>query len=1264
MGFGGSQSIHTEEPRVLSLRVNQSAYGGAKSRVWGKCRIPGNLLDYMDFTAVPHTTTTSSGGGKGGGGVESSNTSYTYTAGVVIGLCVGEIAGIGKIWREKEITTLAALGLTLKSGALQQAVWSHLAAHYPDKAVSYSGIALVANATFDLGSSPNQPNLSFEVFGERVIAGGDDAAPADVIYDIVADPLEGIGLADTVLANLDDYALWCSAMNLTVAVAATSQTPARDLIAQILKATMAEPIWSAGQIKIVPYGDEAIGGWSPNVTPIYDLTESDLLEPPRHKRTQPADSINRVTLNYVARAKDYNTVTITRDDLAAVTQYGPRPESLDLPCIARDEMASAVCEFWRDRGLSIRNQWEVIVDERYCLVEAMDLLTLTFGPQYLDHVPVRVVEVTDDGDGRITLLVEEWPFGLLKPTAIPSQPISGYVPEHAVAPGATNTPVIFEAPNLLTAPNLELWIGASGGEHWGGANVWVSDDGSSYQQVGTITNPARHGVLAYALAAGDDPDTAHTLYLDMSASHGLLQSGTQADADNGNTESWLDGEIVSYQTATLTAADRYSLTYLRRGRQGTVSAGHSAGAPFVRLDESLFKYRVPRERIGSGIWIKLQAYNKYGRSPEPLDMVAAHAYTLSGNKPLALTSLSATGGMFEIGLTWTLQPTARGVEYVEIFGATSNDRANAYSLTSQRHGVLGWKHPGLQPAQTWYYWGRVVDTSGNVSDWYPASATGGIAAAPSADPSALLTQLQKSVGLPQLAAELAAPIVSMPGAIHSQALASIQSALDDYNLTSRMQWQETVTNATVTVDPVSGAIQLLATASVTTDVEARLTAVEVVANADHGTLTSTVASLNTVQGDLTTAQSQITQLQNEVQLGASEVYVDNAINSVAGALTTTAANSLSALAAAEIQSALDLFDQSAQSRQNATSVALANETLQAHADAISAEATARSALVAVLANNIAAVVTETLTRASADASLASSITTLLARLNTGDFASVKTQASATADALGGVEAKWGVQVQTMADGKRALAGIQLLAGTDGESTFAILADKLLIYKPDGTGVPKQIVTLGTVNGTTALGLSGNLIVDGSIVARSLAAKTITAASGVIDDAAIQTAHIGTAVVSDLHIIDGAVTLSAFASDNGYNRFWTAGSFSSATYDDEFSSVSFSTKVGDDITVEAYCYFSTVNASAALDSIYITPHLQVDGADVCIGKRALWRVYDGSNHVAILLKAKISGTGSTRTAKLKVLYDHGNFYNDALGKYRISQCVLSAFIRRR
>ena len=60
--FGGGGTVSTADTRIGSLAISQSTYGIAIPVVFGTARIAGNMIDYIDFTAIPHTTTTHSGG--------------------------------------------------------------------------------------------------------------------------------------------------------------------------------------------------------------------------------------------------------------------------------------------------------------------------------------------------------------------------------------------------------------------------------------------------------------------------------------------------------------------------------------------------------------------------------------------------------------------------------------------------------------------------------------------------------------------------------------------------------------------------------------------------------------------------------------------------------------------------------------------------------------------------------------------------------------------------------------------------------------------------------------------------------------------------------------------------------------------------------------------------------------------------------------------------------------------------------------------------
>src|SRR5947209_13769580 len=144
----------------------------------------------------------------------------------------------------------------------------------------------------------------------------------------------------------------------------------------------------------------------------------------------------------------------------------------------------------------------------------------------------------------------------------------------------------------------------------------------------------RPGVLSAPLPGHADPDAADTLAVDLTQSQGQLLSGTIADADDFVTLCYCDGELLSYQTATLTAAYEYDLTYLRRGVYGTPIGAHSGGSSFARFgpnDPSLFRYRYPASFIGNTVSVKLPAFNIFGQSLQGLAGLTPTSYTLTGN---------------------------------------------------------------------------------------------------------------------------------------------------------------------------------------------------------------------------------------------------------------------------------------------------------------------------------------------------------------------------------------------------------------------------------------------------------------------------------------------------------------------------------------------------------------------------------------------------------------------------------------------------------
>lgn len=639
MSFG-STTISTEEPKIGALSIQSSAFGLPVPLFWGKSRLSGNMIWYGDFTPIAHTTTQSSGG-KGGGGVETRNTSYTYTAAFILGLSEGVISSIERVWSNKDKTTFAALGMTLLGGTIPQTTWSHLTTKHPTEALGYPGIAAVAHSAFDLGSSASLPNLSFEANGPRQFGSGIvDARPDEIVTDMLASAIYGAGFPSARL-SLATYRTYTQAEGLFLSPVITSQQPAAQHLEEMLAATNAAPLWSEGLLKLLPYGDTAVTGngttYTPAITPQYDLTDDDFLtvgsEPPISVRRKPtADAYNQVQVEFLNRDNEYNIEIAEAKDQGNISTFGLRSKDpVRLHAIHTRAVADKVANLLLQRTLYIRNEYEFYLGWRHCLLEPMDIVTLTHAPLGLDLFQVRIKEIEEDENGRLRVVAEEFPFGVATPALIQTQTASGYSVDFNVAPGHANAPVMFEPPMSLAGQGrYEIWLATSGGINWGSAEVWVSFDDATYKKVGTISNPARHGTLTAALASGADPDTVNTLAVDLSDSRGELVSGTLADRDDLRTLCWVDGELVSYQTATLTAANQYNLTSLRRGAHGTPVGAHNVDTQFVRIDDAVFRYAYEATDIGKTLYVKLRSFNTFGSGAEELATLPAYPYTIVG----------------------------------------------------------------------------------------------------------------------------------------------------------------------------------------------------------------------------------------------------------------------------------------------------------------------------------------------------------------------------------------------------------------------------------------------------------------------------------------------------------------------------------------------------------------------------------------------------------------------------------------------------------
>ncbi len=159
----GPGTKRIEGPRLHDLRVMASEEGAAIPVLYGRMRVAGQVIWSTNLEEVVETDTDSAGGK--GGGPKTRTTSYTYFANFAVGLCEGEIDGIGRVWADGKEIDLAAFTIRLYTGTESQAPDSLIAAiESAAGAPAYRGLAYIVFEKLPLADFGNRlPQLSFEV---------------------------------------------------------------------------------------------------------------------------------------------------------------------------------------------------------------------------------------------------------------------------------------------------------------------------------------------------------------------------------------------------------------------------------------------------------------------------------------------------------------------------------------------------------------------------------------------------------------------------------------------------------------------------------------------------------------------------------------------------------------------------------------------------------------------------------------------------------------------------------------------------------------------------------------------------------------------------------------------------------------------------------------------------------------------------------------------------------------------------------------------
>ena len=436
-----------QKSNLNSLRYNTSQVGSVLPIIYGTARQQVNLIALGDYRGPKGGKKGKSSGplplsgthaGKGGGGGgkkgAGSKKSSDFSVDVDFALCQGpvDIGDENLVWASGGTAFFQSVGLNLYTGEDGQEadpVFVGLG-----DIVGYSGTCHVTGTPMDLGASPVLPNLSFEITGFKTGTVGDnfpkDANPADCILDFLTNERYGAGFpADALDPDiLTNYGAYCQAAQLPVSIALQSQTEAASWLSELARLTNTALLWSGSVLRFLPYGDAALDGngasWSPNLTPLYSLTDDDYLpwnphidatdpqesedDPVLVMRSNPADATNWMSIEYTDRVNDYNKTLIAQFDQASIDAYGLRTEaSINGSCFAEKTAAEISVKLLLQRALYARNSYRFQLGWQHALLEPMDIVLLTDARCGLDRQAVRITSIEENENGDLAIEAEE-----------------------------------------------------------------------------------------------------------------------------------------------------------------------------------------------------------------------------------------------------------------------------------------------------------------------------------------------------------------------------------------------------------------------------------------------------------------------------------------------------------------------------------------------------------------------------------------------------------------------------------------------------------------------------------------------------------------------------------------------------------------------------------------------------------------------------------------------------------------------------------------
>lgn len=532
-------------------------------------------------------------------------------------------------------------------------------------APAYRGLCHAVAQSFYVGNSQFMKKLAFVLrrlprnlglTGNNHDIGG-DANPAEIIYEVMTNPIWGLGIPSTRfnLASFQSAGNTLATEGMGMSLQLDSEAAADQVLDDVLR-----------HIDGVLYTDPATGLWNLalaradySIPSLLELNENDILEAPEFSRGSWEETLNEIKVEYLDRAT-FDTRIVQAQETANFAIRG-QLSSDTIPFrgfsnaaiaqkAAMRELKTHSFPLAKGRLKANRKAWNLRIG---------GVFKFTWTPLGISAMVVRITGINYGAleQGEITIDFVEDIFAVAFTGYTP--PTSSGWTEPLTDPVSPTAQFLQEVPYHLTdAGERRLAVAAVRGDGTStGFEVWT-DEGAGFYQSNTVEIFCPSGVLQSAYlrntAALDNTGFVVQGGRDLEQ----LVSTDAAGRARGANLLVIDDEWMSWTTVTDNGDGTYTISGIVRGVFDTIPADHLVGARVFFVSDGSGLTREDDYPADQTISAKCLPFNS--RGTVPIGSVSAVSLAMAGRaqKPYPPGNVQVNGAYWPVAtkedasLTW------------------------------------------------------------------------------------------------------------------------------------------------------------------------------------------------------------------------------------------------------------------------------------------------------------------------------------------------------------------------------------------------------------------------------------------------------------------------------------------------------------------------------------------------------------------------------------------------------------------------------------